>query len=151
MEFPFGGGGGWFEHPSKSGTIVYFELPWSQEVCTNNDIMVLEMWCQLVARALLTSLKAPEVRVEFMDNQAVERAVVANKTRNKKCSSLLSHLGKHEGIVVLPFGIDSDDNEWADLLSRGGEQLFLEQVAEEGLVPLKVHAPSSMLEALEAL
>ena len=76
---------------------------------------------------------------------------VFNKTRNKKCSSLLSHLGKHEGIVVLPFGIDSDDNEWADLLSRGGEQLFLEQVAEEGLVPLKVHAPSSMLEALEAL
>ena len=85
-----------------------------------------------------------------MDNQAVERSVAANRTRSIRSAALLAlpSMGSDQGLVIRPVGIDSDDNEWADLLSRGDEQEFLSQCDEAGFHATRLMTDPAWLEAL---
>ena len=69
--------GGWFFNPKQAGEVLYFWLMWSAAQAADNDIMVLELWGQLAGRKLVSAAGGRVSRVEFMDNQAVERSVAA--------------------------------------------------------------------------
>ena len=147
-KFPHGGVGGWFFNPKQAGEVLYFWLMWSAAQAADNDIMVLELWGQLAGRKLVSAAGGRVSRVEFMDNQAVERSVAANRTRSIRSAALLAGMGSDQGLVIRPVGIDSDDNEWADLLSRGDEQEFLGQCDEAGFHATRLMTDPAWLEAL---
>jgi hypothetical protein len=148
-KFPHGGVGGWFFDPKHEGTVLYFWTEWTAAQAADNDIMVLELWGQLAGRMLVTAQGGKPSRVEFMDNQAVERSVAANRTRSQRSSSLLASMGSDQGLVLRPVGIDTDDNEWADLLSRGDAQEFLDQCEEAGFDATRLMIDPAWLKALE--